>query len=189
MAEGVLDRPTIIGLLDEVARRLEGADHPPVELVVVGGAFMALQGLRASTADIDTISRLDGELRSVVKAVAVQRGLRPDWLNDRAAGFAPVGLTTSACGTLLERPRLVALGPPADFMFLMKLQAARAVDYNDMTTLWPKCSFPSPQAAAEAFAVAYPYEEHDPHLIDFIGGIARAASRSGRRHDPDPDAG
>jgi len=176
VAEGVLDRETIVGLLNDVAIRLEEADHPPVAIIVVGGAFMALRGLRASTADIDTITRLDDEFRSTIEVVAVERGLRPDWLNDRAAGFAPVGLTIEDCESLLVRQRLIALGPPTDFIFLMKLQAARAVDYDDMVALWPECSFPSAQAAVEAFAAAYPHEEPDPYIIDLVARIALAAS-------------
>lgn len=176
MAESVLDRDAILGLLDDVAMRLERAGHERLELVVVGVAFMALYALRATTADIDTITRLDDEVRSTVEAVAVERGLRPDWLNDRAAGFAPVGLATADCETLLARPRLIALGPPADFVFLMKLQAARAVDYDDMIALWPRCSFSSPEAAVDAFEAAYPHEEQDLHLVDFVARIVRAAS-------------
>jgi len=148
-----------------------------VAIIVVGGAFMALRGFRASTADIDTITRLDDELRLAVEAVATERGLRPDWLNDRAAGFAPVGLTIEDCESLLVRQRLMALGPPTDFIFLMKLQAARAVDYDDLVALWPKCSFPSAQAAVEAFDAAYPHEEHDPYLIDLVARIVLIASR------------
>lgn len=176
MHEGVLDRGAILVLLNDVASRLEEG-HSAVELVVVGGSFMALKGLRGSTADVDTITTVTEALRSAVQAVALQRNLRPDWLNDRAAGFAPVGLVAEECEVLFEHPRLIALGPPADYVFLMKLQAARAIDHDDMVALWPTCSFTSPEATVSAFDAAYPHEEHDPYLVDYVEEIALAAGR------------
>jgi hypothetical protein len=65
---------------------------------------------------------------------------------------------------LFERMSLIVLGPPADFVFLMKLFAARAVDYDDMVALWPSCSFGSADDAVSRFHAAYPHVERDPHL-------------------------
>ena len=38
-------------------------------LVVVGGAYVASRGVRASTTDVDTIDELDAELRAVLATV------------------------------------------------------------------------------------------------------------------------
>lgn len=175
MPEGLLDRERILELFAEVASTLEARDLGRTVLVVVGGSFMALQRLRGSTADVDTLTHIEASLRAVVEAVAERNDLRPDWLNDRAAGFAPAGLDVAGCETLFEHPHLVVLGPPADFVFLMKLQAARAVDYDDMRALWPRCSFSGAEEAVASFRLAYPHEEHDPHLVDFVARIAREA--------------
>lgn len=54
----------------------------------------------------------------------------------------------------------------------MKLFAGRAADTTDLETLWPRCGFASPEAAAGAFHAAYPHLEHDPHLADWIRDLS-----------------
>ena len=44
-------------------------------IIVVGGAYVAYRGVRASTTDVDTIYELDDELRSAVAIVAERHGL------------------------------------------------------------------------------------------------------------------
>lgn len=179
MSLGVLSGDDILDLLDAVADRLEGSLRvEPATIVVVGGSFMALQGLRGGTADVDTITRIDDRLRGVIEEVAAERDLRPDWLNDRSAAFAPAGLDVESCTTLFARGSLIVLGPPPDFVFLMKLFAGRSVDYDDMVALWPSCSFRSAAEVVSRFHAAYPHVENDPYLVDFVQGIE---SRSGGR--------
>lgn len=60
-----------------------------VRLTVVGGSYMALHGLRESTMDVDTITRLDDVVRRAVAEVAREFDLDPAWLNDRALAFQP----------------------------------------------------------------------------------------------------
>jgi hypothetical protein len=57
-------------------------------------------------------------------------------------------------------------------VFLMKLLAARARDHDDMITLWPHGEFADAQAAVDAFYAAYPFEERDPYLVDYVQQIA-----------------
>lgn len=175
MPDGLLHGDEIRALLADVAQRLLATQHTPHTLVVVGGSFMALVGLRDTTADVDTITRLNDNVRAAVEAVAEDRDLRHDWLNDRAAAFAPIGMSVDDCGVLAEHPSLIVLGPPPNLAFLMKLQAARAVDHDDLVVLWPRCSFSSPEAAVAAFYAAYPHEEPDPHLVDYVAQIVTAA--------------
>ncbi len=68
----------------------------------------------------------------------------------------------------MERSSLQVLGVPFDQLFLMKLNASRAVDTDDMEAIWPSCTFGSPEAAAEAFSLAYPFEHRDECLADQI---------------------
>lgn len=141
---------------------------------------MALQGLRDSTHDVDTVSRISASIRAAAEEVARTRGFEPDWLNDRAAGFAPVGLDEDRCEVFYEHPRLRVLGPPVDYVFLMKLYAARGgPDHDDMVALWPRCSFTSADDAATRFADAYPYAPSDPHLAEYITEIEKRSR--GRR--------
>lgn len=174
MPDQPLDGGAIRGLLEEVADALP-ADGPQLTIVVAGGSLLALHGLRQTTADVDSIRRLDGELRKAVTTVAVRHGLDPAWLNDRSAAFAPATLREKDCPVLLQRGRLNVLGVPLSQVFLMKLYAARARDYDDLIVLWPRAGFRSPEQAASALADAFPHAPDDPHLADYVRVIAEAA--------------
>jgi hypothetical protein len=171
----VLDREQILGLLSEVAVRLEKNRGRQTVLVVVGGSFMTLHGLRSSTADVDTVTRLDAGIRRAVEAVAAVHDLAPDWLNDHAAGFLPMGLDVKDCETMFETQALLVVCPPHDLVFLMKLFANRPSDNDDMIALWPSCSFLSAEVAVEQFYAAYPHLERDPYLAEYLVAIAAAA--------------
>ena len=83
-----LDRAAIEANLTALGDRL-AMDGAEVRLLIVGGSYLALHGLRESTVDVDTITRLDATTRDAIEAVAAERGLEPAWLNDHAAAFAP----------------------------------------------------------------------------------------------------
>lgn len=181
MPRGVLDREEIVDSLAEVAALLAAwiPDREPTVLVVVGGSYMALRGLRHATADVDTVTKLQVTVRDAVNVVARRRHLRPNWLNDYAEPFTPVGLRLDMCDVLLDLPSLRVLGPPPDCIFLMKLYAGRAPDFDDMVTLWPLCTFASASEAAERFVAAYPQAPPDPELIPYIAEIATTAATVG----------
>ena len=71
MSDLPLDAATIERYLSDVADELPQGEQPRV-LTIVGGALLALHGLRAASRDVDSISRLDGELRAAVSRVAVR---------------------------------------------------------------------------------------------------------------------
>ncbi|WP_329481653.1 hypothetical protein OG555_05825 [Kribbella sp. NBC_01484] len=148
-------------------------------MVVVGGSYMALHDLRESTADVDSLTVLTAELKAVVRQVGERHGLRATWINDSATMFAPVGLAPDACELLYEHSHLTVLGPPPGQVFLMKLLAGRAPDHDDMIALWPTCGFADARAAVEAYYSAYPFEEHDPHLVAYVQRIAELAVGGG----------
>ena len=52
-----------------------------------------------------------------------------------------------------------------------------------MIGLWPRCNFASPEDVVEQYEAAYPHEEKDPYLGDYVMGIAGASSR----RQPDAD--
>lgn len=72
-------------------------------------------------------------------------------VDDSAAAFLPATFELSDCEVLLDGPALHVLGAPFDQVFLMKLNASRAADTDDLVAIWPLGSFESPEAAAEAF--------------------------------------
>lgn len=170
MPDDLLDAERIRQYVAEVAAELPDLARP-LTIVLVGGAFMAWHDLRASTRDVDSASRLDTALVEAVERVAARHGLAPKWLNDAAAGFRPATLLDDECEVLVTSDRLRVLGAPYDQVFLMKLNASRAADTDDLVALWPLCSFGTPERAVDAFYEAYPHEERDPYLAQRIRAV------------------
>lgn len=164
-----LDWSEIEAYLVEVGAELERRGLAR-SIIVVGGAYVAYRGVRASTTDVDTIYELDDDLRSAVAVVAERHGLEPDWLNDRARPWRPVTFDPTTCATVLEAGGLRVLAPPPDVVVLMKISAGGRTpnDALDLKALWPATRFVDPDAAVAAFYAAYPHEELDPYLADWI---------------------
>lgn len=139
-------------------------------IIVVGGAYAAYRGVRSSTTDVDTIYELDDDLRAAIAAVAARHGLEPDWLNDRARPWRPVTFDPTTCEVVLEAGGLRVLVPEPDVVVLMKISAGGRTpnDALDLRSLWATTRFATPDNAASAFYDAYPHEEHDPHLAEWI---------------------
>ena len=169
MSDRPLGGEDITSLLVEVAAEL--SETPGRRIVVVGGALLALHGLREATRDVDSTTVVDAELRDAVALVASRHGLAPAWLNDHAKGFLPVTFREAACEVLIDQPGLTVLGAPLNQVFLMKLFASRAADAGDIEVLWEHCSFESPEDAAEAFHLGYPHLEVDEYLADHIRAL------------------
>jgi hypothetical protein len=177
VVERLFDKATIELALDAVAAHLEPQGSRPATLVVVGGSFMALHELRESTRDIDSATPITSSIRLAVEAVAEELRLEPNWLNDRAAMYVPQGLRDESYEVALDRPSLRVLLPPPDYVFVMKLYAARgAIDHDDMVRLWPRCSFESTEAAVALYWEAYPHALPDEHLGTYIDEIAHEAA-------------
>jgi hypothetical protein len=165
----------IAALVAEVADEL-----PPGEcrhtIIVAGGALLAWHGLRDTTVDVDSVERLEPELRGAVAEVAARHDLAPRWLNDNAAMFRPQTLNEWSCEVLLDHQRLLVLGASYRDVFMMKLLAARAADYDDLVRLWPLCRFRSPEQAATEMYKAFPAAPEDPHLAEYVAAIAGEAT-------------
>ena len=153
----------------EVADELEDgrAAHT---LIIVGGSLLAWQGLRDTTEDIDSIRRIDDELRRAARVVATRHQMAVDWLNDHAAAFAPATLDVDTCDVLLDLPRLRVLGAPLRDVFIMKLRRSDPGDLDDMRSIWPRISdqFTTARELIEAFDAAFPAEPNDDHLDTFL---------------------
>lgn len=128
--------------------------------------------------------RITAAIRAAIDAVARTHHFEPGWLNDRAAAFTPVGLHGDDCELLFDHPYLRVLGPPPEYVFVMKLFAARGgPDHNDMVALWSRCSFTSVDVAVALYHAAYPHAPSDPHLAVYVADIATEAGD--RRHAPE----
>jgi hypothetical protein len=175
MSEGrPLRHDEIRAYLLEVAEEMPASDLRHV-IVMVGGALLSWYGLREATRDVDSVQRLDDELREAVRVVADRHGLAPAWVNDSAAGFVPQTFVLAECDVLLDHPRLRVLGAPPRQVFLMKVFAGRDQDEDDLVALWPLVGFTPEQVVAE-FWLAYPAAPDDEFLISWIEDIAAQAS-------------
>jgi hypothetical protein len=74
--------------------------------------------------------------KQAIVEIGQQHGYSSHWLNDHAAAFRPIGLTTEDCTIVFDHPALTILGP-STWIFLMKLYAGRTIDHRDLTRLWP----------------------------------------------------
>lgn len=168
-----LSAEQILACLREVAQAL-APSGPRHTIVVVGGSLLAFHGLRQSTLDVDTVRRIEQELRDAVEQVARVHGLAPAWLNDASAPFRPQTFVEQDCDVLLDHGRLLVLGAPLRQAFVMKLFASRvrSRDYDDMVVLWPRCRFDSAEQAVELYRAAYPHEAEDPDLVEYVRGLA-----------------
>lgn len=145
------------------------------DIVVVGGSLLALHGLRDSTADVDSLTPLDEILREHIAEIAANHDLRDDWLNDHAAPFSPLGLTTQQCDVLFEHRGLRVLGVPLPLVFLMKIDRAQEQDVADMVRLWPvvRSTFRDLRHVVDEYAAAYPNAREDPYLEQFLAEVVR----------------
>jgi Nucleotidyltransferase of unknown function (DUF6036) len=179
MSDFLFNREEILASLHALSEVLEQRGSGPQTVVVVGGSFVTLQGMRTEgTRDIDTANRLPDVLKDAAAEVAQRRGYRADWLNDRAVPFVPSEFSIDQCSVLMETGPLRVLTPPPETVFLMKLQASRSRDQEDLIALWRECSFESFEAVVDQYQTAYPLATQDPYLINYVRDIAeRSKSR------------
>ncbi len=166
----VLNGEAIKRLVGEVADELAGDEQRTI--IVVGGSLLAWHGLREATRDVDSIRRLDQELRDAVHRVAVRHRLAHNWLNDHAEAFAPFGFDVEACEVMLETRQLKVLGAPFRDVFLMKLRRGSPQDLIDMRVLWPyvEDQFATAAEVITAFFDAFPVEPPDEYLDRLVVG-------------------
>ena len=132
---GSLDREALIGLLDDLAERLERR-NVRAQVYIVGGAAMSLAfDRRRTTHDVD--ARIDaghGALVEAVQEIARERGLPGTWLNKQATSTMPKAPDRRA-RTVYDSPWLTITGASAEHILAMKLESARETDRGDIKTL------------------------------------------------------
>jgi hypothetical protein len=173
----LFDRATILAHLEELNSELARLDASRVELLVVGGSYLALHDLRSGTRDIDTARRLDDDAKRAVAVIADRRQLSTQWLNDESMAFLPADFDDGRAGVVAEHSHLIVGVPHPDDVLVMKLHASRGEgDLADMIRLWPNCSFRTASEVVARYATAYPRELDDPFLAEYIADyvIARA---------------
>lgn len=178
---GSLDRAGVLRALTQTAELLSGAESPTEEVFVVGGAWMALHGLRDSTTDVDSLTTLSAAVVAAASEVGDLHGLNPKWFNASSRGFRPnLELDSTFCTVGFDHPSLRVWLPHADYVFVMKLEAGRAVDDADLRKLWPLTTFTDADAALELFHEAYPVSRnYDEYLGSWLAKLVARAEATG----------
>jgi hypothetical protein len=120
---------------------------------------------------VDSVTRIDETFQSDIEFVAGQLGLDHHWLNHNAQAFKPVGLDYERCELFYENETLRVFGPHVDDIFIMKLNASRKIDIADMVSLWPEVTFQTAAEVVERHTAAYPADDTDEHLEEFVQTI------------------
>lgn len=130
--------------LIETLRDLDSHLPSSFDMVLIGGAAMILHyGARRTTRDVNVFVLRGGssQLRKAVAAVAEERELPKNWLNDAAKGFADVLLSDFyhrlvPLDFAFRNIRLYALGKPEQVA--LKIIALREQDLEDLELLLPQ---------------------------------------------------
>lgn len=158
-----MDRDELLAALTDVGRKLE-ARGVQGDLYLVGGAAMALAyDARRSTRDVDAVFEPKLVVYEAAAAVAAERDLPPDWLNDGVKGFLP-GPDPYA-GPVFELPGLRVQAASPQMLLALKVLAARVgEDDDDVARL---AALAGLSAAAEVL-----------DLVEQIVGAERLTARS-----------
>ena len=175
---GFLDRATLNGLLDELARALE-RKRVRGHVYIVGGAAMTLAFSRErSTHDVDArIEEGHGAVIEAARAIGRKHGVGESWLNEQATHYMPRAKDERA-RTLYDSPNLVVTGASAEHMLAMKLEAGRDADQEDVARLVEILGITTPGQGLEIHAALFP----DSGEGERAEALLEAALQPARRH-------
>lgn len=117
-------REDIESLLEALAHRLT-SNGCAASIYIVGGVAIALRGIsdERRTGDIDALMVPEDRVLEAARAIAQERGIRPNWLNSAARPYvppAPPGMVDDATS-----PGLAVRIAPVEHLLAMKILAAR----------------------------------------------------------------
>lgn len=116
------DRQSVEALMGELAARL-ASEGVAARIVLVGGAALTFRYDRQATTDVDASLHPAEEVLRHARAMAVEHGLRGDWLNDAAVGFFPHEDPETIEVTKVGQASVERM--PSDVILAMKLRACR----------------------------------------------------------------
>lgn len=149
-------------LLEELAIRLDDAGITAGIRVVGGAALAILDRDRRSTSDIDAVIVPAGAAATIVAALAKERGLPNDWLNDAALAYIPpVGLEDWI--EVFTRGNVSVFIGSVQMLLAMKLLANRGVrDRDDIAFLLESCGVESVEDAQEIYEMYHAQDVMSP---------------------------
>jgi hypothetical protein len=130
------------------------------ELFVVGGAVMCLAyAARPSTQDVDGLFRPARQVREAAARVAIQAGIKPDWLNDGVKAFLS---ERGEFSPFLEFDHLRVMVALPEYLLAMKCLALRigteSHDEDDIRYLLRHLDIGSYEQAVALIKRFYPLE-------------------------------
>jgi hypothetical protein len=130
------------------------------ELFVVGGAVMCLgYAARPSTQDVDGLFRPARQVREAAARVAIQAGIKPDWLNDGVKAFLS---ERGEFSPFLEFDHLRVMVALPEYLLAMKCLALRigteSHDEDDIRYLLRHLDIGSYEQAVALIKRFYPLE-------------------------------
>ena len=199
-----LDAKRIGDLFQAVDAGLHGTGlRSPVEIVVVGGAAIALQWNQARTTyDVDVVSEgIPSAFWRVVEVVGRDEGLEDGWLNAAARVKAPPGPTPGEPRSVYLGSNLRVYGASPHYVLAMKLLSGRETDRADIPTLLAAARPQSKDELYDLVEQAYPAGQipaSTSYIIDQVWDdyalthpelVRRGASSVIREKPPDPGHG
>lgn len=154
-------------LLEELANRLDEAGVTAGIRVVGGAAISILDQDRRSTSDVDAVIVPSGVAADIVAALAKERGLPDNWLNDAALAYIPPVGPDDWVEVLRTGDVTVSIGS-VQMLLAMKLLANRGVrDSDDIQFLLAACNV---RSLDDAQAI---YERYHAQDVLSAGATAR----------------
>jgi hypothetical protein len=140
-----LQRGDIERLLQELGNELEKKFRFPVQVLLIGGAYMLLTlHNRQTTQDVDVYplnipdsTRPNKDTKAflaAIRAIAKRDGLARDWMNDVSFSLLG-GLSPQSTELWVTYGMLEIYKPPIDFILALKLFADREKDLLDIEAL------------------------------------------------------
>jgi len=166
----MLTEKEIRSLFEELNERL-GAAGLRGEIGIVGGAAMCLAyNARGSTRDVDAVFEPAGKIREFAAAIAKDRDIGEDWLNDAVKGFMTPGFERDV---LIDLPHLQIWTPEPRYLLAMKCVSARfdTHDGDDIRFLIRLLGLKTAEEAFSIIAKYYPKERVPPKTTYFIEEI------------------
>ena len=185
-----LNRDDMIDGLREVVARLH-ARGSTASIRIVGGAAMLLRydADRRVTPDIDASIHTSDDIDAIVRQISDERGWPVDWLNSKAATFAPIAAEPLWEPLWDDEQISIWVATPGSLL-AMKLRAARpARDTDDIATLLALLSIDSVDGAEEVFEHSFPGELPPDRAYRLLETILAAGLPAAPTRPPTPEFG
>ncbi|MBI4124885.1 MAG: hypothetical protein HY609_03470 [Deltaproteobacteria bacterium] len=163
------DIQKLLGYLNDELKEqsLEG------EISLVGGAVMCLVfNARPSTKDVDAFFQPSKKIREAASRVAIQAGIKEDWLNDAVKGFLS---DEGRFDSFLELSHLKIFVPRPDYLLAMKCLAMRIgeefQDLNDVRYLLRYLNITKYEEAVKIITRYYPLERFPQKTLYALEGL------------------